>query len=401
MMPANPVPLKIAWISDFPLEWLPDLPEPLGHLPRGHPSTWQRVLLSELEKLPDIHLHVVILRKQIARDFQFQRGGVTFHVVKVPGKVRAPSFFWVDTRAIQRVLKLIQPDLVHAWGTERGAALVASRLGYPYLATVQGLLTWYRECTPLTLYEHFSARLETISLQRAKFATAESSFPTRYLKERYPQLRVHHVEYAPQQLFQRVERRPQTRPVRFIFVGTVGYRKGSDLLLRALNQLVSEFEFELHIIGHPDESFLAPWKQSLSPELFQRLTFRENLEPDEIARELATATIMVFPTRADTGPMAVKEAASAGVPIVASHIGGVPDYVKPELNGFLFPSGDLNELVAAIRQAVQHPLFGRGMVDPATLAEVRDYLSTSRMGEGFFKIYQEIAQLSRSGSSRL
>ena len=44
--------LNVAWISDFPVEWLPDLPEPLRALPRRHPATWEIVLLSQFEKDP-------------------------------------------------------------------------------------------------------------------------------------------------------------------------------------------------------------------------------------------------------------------------------------------------------------------------------------------------------------
>jgi hypothetical protein len=45
-----PSRLTVAWISDFPVEWLPDIPEPLRALPRHHPATWPLVLLSEFEK---------------------------------------------------------------------------------------------------------------------------------------------------------------------------------------------------------------------------------------------------------------------------------------------------------------------------------------------------------------
>ena len=41
----------------------------------------------------------------------------------------------VDTVLIRRALRAIKPDVVHAWGTEQGAALVANRLGYPRVAT--------------------------------------------------------------------------------------------------------------------------------------------------------------------------------------------------------------------------------------------------------------------------
>src|SRR5690348_14968933 len=87
---------KIAWISDFPIEWMADLPIPLAKLPKAHPTTWQTVLLSELEKTPKIELHIISLRKKIDRNVSFERNGVKFHVLRVSGP-RAPSLFWIDT----------------------------------------------------------------------------------------------------------------------------------------------------------------------------------------------------------------------------------------------------------------------------------------------------------------
>ena len=49
---------------------------------------------------------------------------------------------------IGRILKRVRPDVVHAWGTENGAALVAGRLGYPSVVTMQGLLTWLADQWP-------------------------------------------------------------------------------------------------------------------------------------------------------------------------------------------------------------------------------------------------------------
>ena len=34
-------PLSVAWISDFPIEWLSEIPQELRHLPRRHPATWK------------------------------------------------------------------------------------------------------------------------------------------------------------------------------------------------------------------------------------------------------------------------------------------------------------------------------------------------------------------------
>jgi len=111
-------PLTVAWFSFFPVEWLPDVPSYVQNLPRGHPATWQQVLLAELEKNPALKLHVIVLRKQFDQDRHFERRGVSFHLLKTRGGLRASSLFWLDTFLIRRGLRQIQPDLVHAWGTE-------------------------------------------------------------------------------------------------------------------------------------------------------------------------------------------------------------------------------------------------------------------------------------------
>jgi glycosyltransferase involved in cell wall biosynthesis len=388
MMPGSL--LTVAWISDFPLEWLTDVPEPLQSLPRAHPTTWQSVLLEEFEKNPALRLHVIALRKKIDRSISFQRKGVTFHVLKYRAGTRGPTLFWTDTLLIRRVLRQIKPDVVHAWGSERGAALVASRLHYPSIITVQGLLSWYGEVVPASAAGKFAIWTEKVSLSRAKDVSTESNFAVGYLGKKYPRLAVQQVEHAPNWLFHRVERRPVTTPVLFLINGTLDHRKGADLLLTALDELVSELNFEAIIIGNPNDSFLAPWKTRLSPELWRRITFKSNLPPSEIANELSRAALLLLPTRADTSPNAVKEAVVAGVPVVASRVGGIPDYVFPGENGVLFAPGNKSEFVDAIRAATRHPLFSRGLVSPESLARNREYLSPTRMAERFFSLYNRV-----------
>jgi len=385
-----PSPLTVAWISDFPIEWLPDIPESLRGLPREHPATWEMVLLTEFEKNPSLRVHVVILRKNIARSFSFQRNGVTFHLLKYRGGTRGPSLFWLDTLLIRRALRRIKPDLVHAWGNERGAGLVASRLPYPSLFTVQGLLNWYAEQFSFPAHGRLITWAERKCLSRAKYVSTESKFGVSYLQTRYPHLAVHQIEHAPNYVFHQVKREPAAGRMRFLTYGTLGYRKGTDLLLLALNELLPELDFEAVIIGAPDDRFLAPLKASLSPQLWQRLAFKSDLQQAQIAGELAKATIFLFPTRADTSPNAVKETVVAGVPVVASKVGGVPDYVVPGENGMLFTPGDEAEFVAMIRAAVAHPLFSRGLVTPSSLAAHRQYLSPARMAQLFLAAYETV-----------
>ena len=385
------IPLTVAWISYFPVEWLPDAPEEIRSLPRAHPTTWQRVLLGELEHRPALKLHVIVLRKHFVRDLTFDRNGVTFHLLKTVGGLRAPSFFWHDTWLIRRKLAAIKPAVVHAWGAEQGAAIVASRLGYPYVTTVQGLLTWYEQVTPLNYYQQFAAWLERRSYPRAPVVTTESSFAINFLKQRWPQMNVRQVEHAPDWKFHQLTRTPQLSPRRFLYVGVCSQIKGSDVLVRALDQLRAELDFELTVVGAAAENYLAELRGQVSAELWARIQFKQSLPPELVAEEMARATLMIFPTRADTSPNSVKEAVVAGLPVVASAVGGIPDYVWPGRNGILFKPDNVEDCARAILEACGHELFGRGRVAAEALAAARDYLSPRRMGEGFEKIYTELA----------
>ena len=385
-------PLTVAWFSYFPVEWLPDMPDAAQRVARQHPASWQRVLLAELEKRTDLRLHIIVLRKQFEHDLTFERNGVAFHLVKTPGGLRAPSLFWVDTVLIRRVLRAIKPDVVHAWGTEHGAALVANRLGYPRVATVQGLISWYARVSPPGWHDRVAGFLENYTLPRCPLVTTESRFAVQYLHHRFPHLRVEQVEHASDPVFHQVIRKPQTSPLRFIFVGAVDHRKGGDVLLQALDRLKSEMDFELLVVGKPSGTFLQSLQAGVSPELWQRIQFKQHLSHLEVAAELSSATMMICSSRADVSPNAVKEATVAGVPVIGTAVGGIPDYVFPGRNGVLCAPDSRDQLVEAIRTATRHPRFSRGEVDEATLQQVRAYLSPQLMAEKFRQIYQRLQQ---------
>jgi glycosyltransferase involved in cell wall biosynthesis len=381
-------PLTVAWISDFPVEWLAEVPAPLRGLPRRHPATWQMVLLSEFQKEPALRLHVVLLRSRIERSFRFEQGGTTFHVLKAPAWARLASLFWADTLLIRAALKRVEPALVHAWGIEKGATVIGPRLGYRCVTTVQGLLGWYKTQVPLPRYDQFLEPLERRSLPRARVVTTESRVAVQFLRERYPGLDVCQAEHAPNRAFFQVRREPVAQPAHFISIGTLGHRKGTDLLLKGLDSLVGKLPFRLTLVCGPEQGYLDTLRAETSPALWERVEVKTHLLPHEVASALARPTMLLLPTRADTSPNAVKEAVVAGVPVVASDVGGIPDYVFPGENGLLFPRGDLAAFIQAVTAACAHPRFGAGLVAPETLTKVRDYLSPARMAENFMAAYR-------------
>ena len=376
-------PLKVAWITYFPIEWLPDLPPELQSLPKLHSASWQRVLWEEFLRDETLDLHVVVLRNHFPTSMRFRRGNTTFHCVKTLSGTRAPLLFWMDTVLVARALKEIKPDLLHAWGTEFGAAAIAGRLGYPALVTMQGILTWYGSVFPLNSHAKIARAIEPSSLRKAHVVTCESSFGMRYLAERYPHLKLLQVEHAPDPIFSAVDRQPQLEPIRILCVGSFAYWKGAYVVMEALAPLVDTVNFEITWVGDPNPGMEDELRRKNGEALWKRLTFKRGLKAPQVAEELSKASIFLHAALADNSPNAVKEAVVAGVPVVATNTGGIPDYVFPEQNGYLFESGDAVGCREKLKLALAHPLFARGKVEEKALLKVRDYLSARMMAEKF------------------
>ncbi|HMP74545.1 MAG TPA: glycosyltransferase family 4 protein [Kiritimatiellia bacterium] len=387
-------PLHIMWISHFPVEWLDPCPPDLAGMPKGHPTTWQRVLWGELREDARYRFHMVTLNKQAPRNLSWTDGNTTFYVLKTRGGLRAPSYFWYDTWLIRRLVHRVRPDLVHAWGAERGAGLVASRLDVPYLVTVQGLMSWYVQAIPSGMHHRLAAFVERQVFGRAPLVTTESRFACDFIRRIAPALRIEQIEHAPAWLFHRLPRRPMIDPARFLYVGTLDQRKGLDTLLHALDRMNLARPWELAVTGSPEHPYAQALKLEISSATWNRIRFLGNLTASAVAEEFSRALMLIFPTRADTSPNAVKEAAVAGVPVIGTHVGGIPDYITDGKNGLLVEPGDPDSLAHAIRAALDHPRFSQGEVDEENLVHVRDYLSPRTMATRFSALYDEYAQAS-------
>ena len=70
---------------------------------------------------------------------------------------------------------------------------------------------------------------------------------------------------------------------------------------------------------------------------------------------LAQVDLLVIPSRCfETYSLAAREALLAGVPVVASGLGALPEVIEDGVNGYLVPPGDVAALSQALGQAVAH-----------------------------------------------
>ena len=137
-----------------------------------------------------------------------------------------------------------------------------------------------------------------------------------------------------------------------VFVGELRAVKGIDTLLHAIALLHRNgFPATATLIGDgPDAQALRAHVASLSLESAVRFV------PAMPMREALTrGKLMIIPSRAESMPYVVLEAAAAGRPMITTNVGGIPE-IYGELSHLLVPPGDSPALAEAIRRCLADPV---------------------------------------------
>ena len=115
---------------------------------------------------------------------------------------------------------------------------------------------------------------------------------------------------------------------------------------------------------------------------------------------MALGRIMVIPSRAESLPYVVLEAAAAGKPLITTSVGGIPE-VYAALSDALVPAGDVPVLAAAIAGAVDDP-SGTLALAQKLRAQVAAAFSADAMVDGVLAGYQQaIARVPAHGRALL
>ncbi|TCR62607.1 glycosyltransferase family 4 protein [Bosea sp. BK604] len=132
--------------------------------------------------------------------------------------------------------------------------------------------------------------------------------------------------------------------------------KGLPILLSAFSQLDCPYQLIVGGEKRPEVDYgLASPRR---PD--QQIVVTGRLSDDEVAALFRRSDLFVFPTLADTFPLAILEAMSYGLPVLASHVGGIP-YQIDDRCGRLVEAGNVEQLAEAVSR------FARA---PATLAKM-------------------------------
>ncbi len=185
----------------------------------------------------------------------------------------------------------------------------------------------------------------------------------------------------------RRKQRLDQNAVVFTCVGRLEPQKNPLMLIRAFAAL-TDGRAHLVMLG---EGSLRDQVADYVREL--RLERRVHLlgKREDIREYLAASDAFVLSSNWEGNPLAVMEAMAAGLPVVATAVGGIPELVQPGEQGFLVPPGDATAFANAMQRLLDEPEQRGAMAIAARCHAVRAF-NVDRMADGYANVYRQLLE---------
>jgi colanic acid/amylovoran biosynthesis glycosyltransferase len=293
-------------------------------------------------------------------------------------------------RAVTEEVRATTAHVIHAhyWIPGGLAVRLADRASRPYVVTMHG--------TGLTLAKHlpFGLAAMTWVLRPAAVVTGVSSQLTASAAKAMG-VPPSSIPVTPMPLALGRSPDPDAARHGVIYVGRLSHNRGVNLLLEAAAILKREGSpIDLTIVGDgPERSALKAQAIALGVPV----AFTGYIAPDLVAGYLRDKRAFVFPALESERGLVIAEALVQGVPVIATRVGGAPDFLYDPDAGIIVPPGDPLALAVAMRMVLREERFRIGAYRCGRALATK--LSAESVATQFESIYQA-ARGRRSGASQ-
>ena len=301
-------------------------------------------------------IHVVSFSPFVSRaQTSNPQPGLTIHLLPAV-KLTGMAVGWLP-RAFKtrKLLRKIQPDVVHAMRNLEGYGLMAVYSGFPHVVTVEEFMKGI-PCAPHMRWSFWMAcQVERWVTRKAGNLVAISNYVKKKLLLMGATGKIEVIPNVAADVFYSVQK---SSPRYLLYVGRICPEKGLLDIINALAQKECRSSApKLVVVGGasgPDgETYFAHCKDAAQKLLIHsQVEFKGPLQSHEIAELHRCALALIMPSRAKYEGMGlvIAEALAAGTPVITYDFGPMPENVVHGKTGYIVPVGNISKLAQAISE---------------------------------------------------
>lgn len=405
--------MRVLWFSVTP-----SLFNPRSNMHNG--GGWIVSLEQIVRKEPSVQLGVAFEFPDSG--FKYENEGVCYYPIaprklSLFDRLRGGSN---DEGKIADWLKIIddfKPDLIQIFGSENDFGLLCGKTNVPIVIHMQGCLppyhnalfpvgmnqydfyfvrglNWRRRWIGLRSEPAFrrKAEQEIRTIQSCRYFMGRTDWDRSLVRLFNPDARYFHCEEALRDSFIHGTKKWSAGNgglVRIVSVISNPWYKGVDLILKTA-KLLRQFtglDFEWQIYGVQDIRFFERKYGINAIDVNVRIMGTASKE--ELVDALCNATCYVHPSYIDNSPNSLCEAQYLGVPVLATHVGGISSLVKDGETGILFPANDPYTLASLIKSLEEDRVLASRLGDAAREKAMARH-TPDAIGKTLLDVYLEI-----------
>lgn len=270
-----------------------------------------------------------------------------------------------DIKAFFEIKKIIdqeRPDILHVNSSKAGGlgALAGRLAGVPKIIFTAHGWAFNENRSSLSKFIILCLHWITILLSHSTIAVSRKtkrdigSMPFVEHKIKVVHNGLEHFDLLPRAEAEQILVKKNDKQVVFFTLSELHWNKGLDTALQGIAELPSEIKEKIiyYIAGSGEE------RERLE-NLVEKLGIKDSVcflgFVDDAKKLLSGADVFLFPSRNENLPFAILEAGYAGLPIIATSVGGIPEIIKDMQNGILIHKDNKKEVLEAITHLLNHP----------------------------------------------
>lgn len=247
------------------------------------------------------------------------------------------------------------------------------------------------KCVKNSFFKSLLATIEAMNYKKSKVYSKVDIFitPSFFYKEKYIEggFGSDKIVYMPNLLEPKTEYKAIYDRKDYVFYfGRLSKEKGIMTLIKAMKNV----DYQLLIAGqgnlrHELEKYV------IQNDLKNKVSFLGFKSGNELKKLINEAKCVVLPSEwYENGPYSIMEAMAVGTPIIASKVGGLPEIVENDKNGYLFKMGDCDDLENAINKIFSLSKESYRLMCEESASMAREKFSAENYYSHLIKIYGEI-----------
>jgi glycosyltransferase involved in cell wall biosynthesis len=354
------------------------------------PSRWVLNLAKAQLKHTDIQAEIVVKAPGATRKWQTHVEGVLCHFVPTPNILRGKTHFFLDQRILAHAARALQPDIVHAHGTEEANALASLRTGLPCLLTVQGCFFIINRSLPARFFSRqwIVERLERRTIPRFDCIIAKSEYIRQQLVKEFPSTSPILVPNTYDPALAEISF-TEPRQQAIAFVGSLVAWKGLHLLVDVVKQVLEEFPcLSLHICGDRpavQNGYEGQIKRDLRQLLGDHLFLHGVLPNVEAVKVVSQCRLLMAPSLEDMFGNQAVESLLVGTPVLTLEGTAIAENVRRLGNGVVSTTG---HLAADLANILNQPYNSKPAF--ATRSAVMAWMSPAAVATSHKSIYETL-----------